>query len=72
MLLSEIDWLKDQPQMIQAGYLAADRRGRGFGLNTDQRQKMWAAIESYQRILDQQGALDWGRCASDALAVCRG
>lgn len=60
MLLSEIDWLKDQPPMSQAGYLAADRRGRGFGLNAEQRQRMWTAIETYQRILEQQGALDWG------------
>jgi superfamily I DNA/RNA helicase len=60
MLLSEIDWLKDQPPLRQDEYLAADRRGRGFALSTDQRQKMWAAMEAYRQILAQQGALDWG------------
>jgi hypothetical protein len=60
MLLSEIDWLKDQPPLSQAEYLSADRRGRGFGLNAEQRQRMWTAIATYQRILEQQGALDWG------------
>jgi hypothetical protein len=60
MLLSEIDWLKDQPPLSQADYLSADRRGRGFGLNAEQRQRMWDAIYTYQHILEQQGALDWG------------
>jgi len=60
MLLSEIDWLKDQVPLSQTDYLLADRRGRGFGLNAEQRQRMWNAIETYQHILEQQGALDWG------------
>jgi superfamily I DNA/RNA helicase len=60
MLLSEIDWLKDQPPLSQSEYLSADRRGRGFRLNAEQRQRMWTAIETYQRILEHQGALDWG------------
>jgi superfamily I DNA/RNA helicase len=60
MLLSEIDWLKDQLPLCQADYLSVDRRGRGFGLNAEQRQRMWSAVETYQRILEQQGALDWG------------
>ena len=60
MLLSEIDWLKDQPPLSQSDYLSADRRGRDFGLNGEQRQRMWTAIETYQRILEQHGALDWG------------
>jgi len=59
MLLSEIDWLKDQLPMSQNEYLTIDRRGRGFGLSIEQRQKMWAAIENYQQMLDEQGALDW-------------
>ncbi len=60
MLLSEIDWLKDQKPLSYEDYLTADRRGRGFGLNAEQRQRMWAAAAAYQRILEQQGALDWG------------
>ncbi len=60
MLLSEIDWVKDQLPLKRDDYLVADRRGRGFGLNSDQRQQMWSAIQTYQQILEQQGALDWG------------
>ena len=60
MLLSEIDWLKDQTPLSQTDYLSIDRRGRGFGLNVDQRQRMWNAVGIYQQILEQQGALDWG------------
>jgi superfamily I DNA/RNA helicase len=60
MLLSEIDWLKDQLPLSQDDYLTADRRGRGFALNAEQRQRMWAAKETYQQLLVQQGALDWG------------
>ncbi len=60
MLLGEIDWLKDQAPLSQADYLAADRRGRGFGLSTEQRQRMWTAMETYQQILGRQGAFDWG------------
>ena len=60
MLLGEIDWLKDQVPLSQADYLSADRRGRGFGLNAELRQRMWAAVEIYQQILGRQGAFDWG------------
>jgi superfamily I DNA/RNA helicase len=60
MLLCEIDWLKDQTPLSQIDYLSADRRGRGFALNTEQRQRIWKAMDAYQRILAQQGALDWG------------
>lgn len=60
MLLSEIDWLKDQVPLSQTDYLSVDRRGRGFGLNAEQRQRVWNAVETYQHILKQQGALDWG------------
>lgn len=60
MLLSEIDWLKDQFPISQADYIVIDRRGRGFGLNADQRQKMWLAVTAYQQRLEQLGTLDWG------------
>jgi hypothetical protein len=59
-IVSEIDWLKDQPPLSQVAYFSVDRRGRGFGLNAEQRQRMWIAIGTYQRILEEQGALDWG------------
>jgi superfamily I DNA/RNA helicase len=59
-LMGEIDWCKDQLPMSRAEYLAADRRGRGFGLNADQRQRMWTAMDAYQQSLERQEALDWG------------
>ncbi len=60
MLLSEIDWLKDQLPLSKEAYLSADRRGRGFGLNAEQRRRMWTAIQTYQQTLAQSGELDWG------------
>jgi superfamily I DNA/RNA helicase len=60
MLLGEIDWCKDQRPLSQADYLLVDRRGRGFGLNAEQRQRMWSAMNAYQQSLESQSALDWG------------
>ena len=60
MLISEIDWLKDQLPINQSEYITIDRRGRGFGLTADQRIRMWNAVNSYQQLLEQQGSLDWG------------
>ena len=74
MLLSEIDWIKDQPPMQSSEYLKADRRGRGFGLTVEQRQRMWKAVNTYQTRLQSQETLDWGdvpqrlwRCFSEGL-----
>ena len=60
MLISEIDWLKDQLPLKQSEYLSVDRRGRGFGLTADQRRRMWNAVKSYQHLLEKQELLDWG------------
>ncbi|MBA4383589.1 MAG: hypothetical protein C0410_02530 [Anaerolinea sp.] len=60
MLVSEIDWLKDQVPVSQSDYLSIDRRGRGFSLTSNQRNQMWAAKNQYQQILEQRGLLDWG------------
>jgi hypothetical protein len=60
MFRSEIDWLKDQPPSSRKDYLVMDRRGRGFGLNTEQRQKMYDALLAYQKSLKEQQILDWG------------
>jgi len=60
MLLSEIDWIKDMPPICQSEYLNIDRRGRGFGLNAEQRMRMWNTIDTYQQILNHQGTMDWG------------
>ena len=58
-LTGEIDWIKDQPPMDEAGYLAADRRGRVFGLTADQRARLWRAYQAYQAQLAAEGACDW-------------
>ncbi len=60
MLMSEIDWFKDQLPMNREGYLNADRRGRGFGLSVEGRQRMYDAMLAYQKTLEARGALDWG------------
>lgn len=60
MFMSEIDWFKDQLPMNRDAYLNADRRGRGFGLTVDQRQRMYDAMRAYQKTLEGRGALDWG------------
>jgi hypothetical protein len=60
MFMSEIDWFKDQLPMNRDGYLNADRRGRGFGLTVEGRQRMYEAMLAYQKTLEARGALDWG------------
>jgi hypothetical protein len=60
MFLSEIDWWKDQLPLAKAGYLEAKRKGRGFRLTTDKRQRVFQAIEAYEQALINQKSLDWG------------
>ena len=54
MLISEIDWLKDQLPIDQSEYITIDRRGRGFGLTADQRIRMWNAVNSYRQLLNNK------------------
>ncbi len=58
MFVSELDWFKDQVPMKRQNYLTADRRGRGFGLNTEQRQRVFDAMISYQKSLGEDKR-DW-------------
>ncbi|RPH55358.1 MAG: hypothetical protein EHM81_14775, partial [Chloroflexi bacterium] len=60
MFESETDWLKDQIPMNRETYLTVDRRGRGFGLNTEQRGRVYDAILAYQKALETRHVLDWG------------
>jgi superfamily I DNA/RNA helicase len=60
MFQSEVDWMKDQIPLSREEYLAADRRGRGFPLNAEQRQRLFDASQAYQLSLEKRGALDWG------------
>jgi superfamily I DNA/RNA helicase len=59
MLLSEINWMQDQPSLTKEAYLRADRRGRGFALNAAQRELLFAASEAYQEFLRVNAARDW-------------
>lgn len=59
MLRSELDWLKDQVAFDQDSYLTLERRGRGFRLSQEQRQRMLAAILDYQATLKKIRRLDW-------------
>lgn len=60
MLMSEIDWLKDQLPINRETYLTIDRRGRGFGLTSEQRGRVYDAVLAYQKALEARHALDWG------------
>jgi len=60
MFESEVDWLKDQIPLSREQYLDADRRGRGFPLNAEQRQRVFNASLAYQASLEKIGVVDWG------------
>jgi hypothetical protein len=58
MFVSELDWFKDQVPMNRPEYLKADRRGRGFGLNSELRELVFDAMITYQKILGETKR-DW-------------
>lgn len=60
MLVSEIDWIKDQLPMGLEDYRQADRKGRGFRLTLEQRESVYQALDAYQKALAFQNTLDWG------------
>lgn len=60
MLRDEIDWMKDRLPLNRSAYLEVDRGGRGFGLTSDMRQRVFEAMVAYQRDLHAQGRVDWG------------
>jgi hypothetical protein len=60
MFQSEVDWLKDQVPMSRKEYLSIERRGRGFRLNEELRQRVFDSLLAYQALLKNQGKLDWG------------
>ncbi len=59
MLQSEIDWFKDQLPLDRAAYLSVERTGRGFRLGQTERERMFDAISTYQKLLNDRGQLDW-------------
>jgi superfamily I DNA/RNA helicase len=60
MFQSEVDWLKDQVPMSRKEYLSIERRGRGFPLNEELRQRVFDGLQAYQSALKQRDTLDWG------------
>ena len=58
MFLSELDWFKDQTPMDRQEYLSAVRRGRGFGLTAEQRERVFDAMLAYRKSLGE-GKRDW-------------
>ena len=60
MFQSEVDWLKDQVPMSRTDYLSIERRGRGFRLSEEIRQRVFDSLMAYQASLKSRGALDWG------------
>ena len=71
MLESEIGWVKDNDYNSGRDYLDANRRGRGFRLNTEQRQKVARAIYEYQRLLKEKEEIDWWDVPKHILASIR-
>jgi hypothetical protein len=59
-LEGEINWFKDQLPMSRADYLATERRGRGFALAQSGRERMYTAIQEYQKRLEASRQCDWG------------
>lgn len=60
MLWEEIDWYKDRLLFNRKDYLAADRTGRGFALSESMRNRVYDAIEGYNKILKRSRLIDWG------------
>ena len=63
MLRDEIDWYKDRLLFGRDDYLNADRSGRGFALNEAMRQRVFDALQAYQRKLQHRKVIDWGDVA---------
>lgn len=59
MLQSEIDWIKDQLIDSLETYLDAERRGRGFRLDKEQRERIYRAYLDYQKRLANCDRIDW-------------
>jgi superfamily I DNA/RNA helicase len=59
MFQSEVDWLEDQIPMSRTEYLSIERRGRGFRLSEELRQRVFDSLLAYQASLKSRGALDW-------------
>ncbi|MCC5845924.1 MAG: DEAD/DEAH box helicase [Verrucomicrobia bacterium] len=55
----EVGWLKDSGLPDLEAYLTLPRTGQGFSLQTGQREKVYAAVTSYQILLEREGAIDW-------------
>jgi hypothetical protein len=59
MFVSELGWLKDNGIAQLDAYYELSRRGRGFRLSQEQRERMFRAIQTYQLRLHKLEMMDW-------------
>ena len=59
MFADELGWFKDNGLSRRLEYLDADRRGRGFRLTEEQRERIFGAMQAYQDQLLRKSELDW-------------
>lgn len=67
-LVEELDYLNDALISDEAGYLAADRAGRGFALRERDRELVWALYLEVTERLSRRGMRLWSAIASE---ICR-
>ena len=70
-LKDEIQWLKDYDVGNLPLYLRARRIGRGRGLTAEQRKKVFALFQEYQRLLAADHSEDWSGLALTLLHRAR-
>lgn len=66
-LLDEIDFINLVPMVDEAAYLLANRSGRGFALQRDERQHIWQLYHTFSLGLREQGRRMWSDLARDVL-----
>jgi len=55
----EVGWLKDLGLPDLETYLSLPRTGQGFSLQSGQRERVYAALTSYQNLLRADHVMDW-------------
>lgn len=67
-LAEELDWVLDGRGLeTMEAYLAANRAGRGIGLDEGSRRAVWAVYQAWRRLLRQRGALTYTQVQGEAL-----
>jgi hypothetical protein len=66
-LLDEIEFIKLVPIVDEAAYLSANRAGRGFALQSDERKHLWQLYQTFSHELGKQDYRMWSDLARDVL-----